>query len=688
MFKRSVSRLLVTLSLLAVSGLGLSISFVAVRALQEYASADMIRAGVKADRALFDALVKARSEIPIVQTALLAEDDPKVTIDQAERLATGQIEAALAESRPSLSKEMIERVRTGSAAVVAARSALETEMRRPRTNRDLNATKPWRDAVLALVSVLSEAYGAIDNAIRIADPLVGEMIEARQLAWQVRDHYGIQCSLLRPNIYENRVPSPEIVQRWNVGRGEYTSGLVLLGELASRAGFPDDLAQRVRQAQTATDLAQKRLDSLIAGLDGSGRPAMEASAFTSLCNGPFDSILAIAYGALDEAVKVGETRRSEALAALILSTAGLLVTIGLALATLLGIRYRLIKPLGNIMDVVKLLRSRDFKTELVLNYHPDEFGAMARALEELRISALEAERLEAEAAARRQEDSERARNLTTLCGGFDQTAQGALGQIRQATQGLNVIAGDMRRIAEDTNTRAAAVSAAAAETSQGVQTVAAATEQLSAAIAEVSRRVTMSADHAQDAATMAMETNATVEALDQAVAKIENVVGLISEIASQTNLLALNATIEAARAGDAGKGFSVVANEVKHLATLTAKSTEDIRVQVSTIQSTTQEAVGAIRTIVDVVNQISNDAVAIAASVEQQGVATREISSSVQQVSASTQEVTLTINELAASNRITLGSAGQVGIAVAKVVDEQLALDGAVRLFLDGVRRS
>jgi methyl-accepting chemotaxis protein len=348
----------------------------------------------------------------------------------------------------------------------------------------------------------------------------------------------------------------------------------------------------------------------------------------------------------------------------------------------------LIKPLGNIMDVVKLLRSRDFKTELVLNYHPDEFGAMARALEELRISALEAERLEAEAAARRQEDSERARNLTTLCGGFDQTAQGALGQIRQATQGLNVIAGDMRRIAEDTNTRAAAVSAAAAETSQGVQTVAAATEQLSAAIAEVSRRVTMSADHAQDAATMAMETNATVEALDQAVAKIENVVGLISEIASQTNLLALNATIEAARAGDAGKGFSVVANEVKHLATLTAKSTEDIRVQVSTIQSTTQEAVGAIRTIVDVVNQISNDAVAIAASVEQQGVATREISSSVQQVSASTQEVTLTINELAASNRITLGSAGQVGIAVAKVVDEQLALDGAVRLFLDGVRRS
>jgi methyl-accepting chemotaxis protein len=688
MFRKSVSRLLVTLSMVAIVGLVVSIGLVAGRAMREYASADTIRMGVKADRALFEAVVKVRSQIPIIQTALLSEDDPRATIEQAERMAAGQIEAALSESRSSISPQMAETIKTRLTAEVSARSSLNQEMNLARGNRDVNATKPWMETVHGLVNSLSDSYSAVDNTVRIADPQVGEMIQARQLAWLVRDHYGFQCSLLRPNIFENRVPSTEIVQRWNIGRGAYSNALLLLGQLTSRNGFPENLAQQVRKAQTATEQAQQRLDSLIGGLDGSGRPAMEASAFTNLCNGPFDAILAIAFGALDEAVHVGETRRAEALADLQASAAGLLVTIALTAATLLANRYRLVKPIHNLMDVVKRLRNRDFQTELVLNYYPDEFGEMAGALEELRLSALEAQRLEAAAEARRQQDSERANKLTNLCGDFDQTAKETLGNIRQTTEGLNVIADDMRKIADDTSTRAAAVSAAAEQTSQGVQTVAAATEELSAAIAEVSRRVTMSSDHAQDAANKAAETNGTVEALDQAVAKIENVVGLISEIASQTNLLALNATIEAARAGDAGKGFAVVANEVKHLATQTAKSTEEIRVQVSTIQSTTHEAVDAIRTIVSAINQISSDSVAIAASVEEQGAATREISCSVQQVSASTQEVTSTINDLAGANRITLGSASQVGLAVAKVADEQLALDGAVRLFLDGVRGS
>src|SRR3546814_19861251 len=88
-----------------------------------------------------------------------------------------------------------------------------------------------------------------------------------------------------------------------------------------------------------------------------------------------------------------------------------------------------------------------------------------------------------------------------------------------------------------------------------------------------------------------------IQALAATAQQIGDVITLIQDIAEQTNLLALNATIEAARAGEAGKGFAVVASEVKSLASQTARATEEIRSQIEEIQSASREAGETIKTI-------------------------------------------------------------------------------------------
>jgi len=110
---------------------------------------------------------------------------------------------------------------------------------------------------------------------------------------------------------------------------------------------------------------------------------------------------------------------------------------------------------------------------------------------------------------------------------------------------------------------------------------------------------------------------------------IESILGLISEIAGQTNLLALNATIEAARAGDAGRGFAIVAQEVKSLASQTARATDEIRVKITAIQSAARQTVDANGLIRDTVSEVQSSAQRIREVMESQAHTVTAITSSI-----------------------------------------------------------
>jgi methyl-accepting chemotaxis protein len=162
-----------------------------------------------------------------------------------------------------------------------------------------------------------------------------------------------------------------------------------------------------------------------------------------------------------------------------------------------------------------------------------------------------------------------------------------------------------------------------------VTSSASASEELSASLRNIRDQTTVSSEKARDAADRAVRSNASMRVLTDAVSKIGSATELIANIAKQTNLLALNATIEAARAGAAGRGFGVVANEVKALAHATSNATDQISALIHQVQGATEGVVKEITGTEAAALEIADVAQSIARSVNEQGDATALIAEAI-----------------------------------------------------------
>jgi len=209
---------------------------------------------------------------------------------------------------------------------------------------------------------------------------------------------------------------------------------------------------------------------------------------------------------------------------------------------------------------------------------------------------------------------------------------------------------------------------------------AAGSSQMLAAIQEISRSSSQSAAIVRDAVKAAQDTNDRVTRLGQSSRSIGSIVEMIQAIAQQTNLLALNATIEASRAGEAGRGSAVVADEVKQLARRPEEATRGISSQILSIQSETAAAVTGIAEISRVVSEIDSLSATIAAAVEEQTVTTNAITQNVQSPAHQAVEIAQGLSVVARAAQDTSGTAvetRQTAVSMAAVASDLETLVGA-----------
>src|SRR6266436_3154839 len=381
-----------------------------------------------------------------------------------------------------------------------------------------------------------------------------------------------------------------------------------------------------------------------------------------------------------------QARREISLATVVMLALGGLTFIGSVLFVWLYVGRNILRRIGNLQRSMQLLSSGDLESEIFRSNQRDEVAAMADSLEVFRESMIEARALSADQDKDRMAKAERATRMEARIVEFEATVRSALDGLQKSANSMQTTAQRMSATADQSSALVSAVASAAEETSVNVQTVSSGTEELSTSISEIGRQVVTSSEIARKAVNEAGQTDATMQGLAENASRISVVVDLIQVIASQTNLLALNATIEAARAGDAGRGFAVVASEVKSLASQTAKATDEIRGQIASMQDVTTSAVTAIRNIGQIIGEINDVTTAIAAAVEQQGAATREIAKNIQHAAGGTTEVSSNIVGVSSASAEAGATANEVLNASAALRREAEGLRSDIDAFLSNIR--
>lgn len=371
----------------------------------------------------------------------------------------------------------------------------------------------------------------------------------------------------------------------------------------------------------------------------------------------------------------------------LLAVAALLIAGIVSVIVVFGARI-LSRPLSLIADSILRIAhgDADAKLEIPTRFH--EIRLIASSLSTFRENALEKARLETAARQERLTELAKQQQLEGHICAFKDEISDVLHRIGRETEAMRSSASILSEAVQTASREGGVAHQSTEQASSNVQLVAKASQEMSASIQEIGSQSQKANNCVEDAVGLVEATSQGVEHLSQASGKIGAVVELIRTISEKTKMLALNARIEASRAGDAGKSFVIVANEVRTLSEQTARATDDIESQIKRVQSGTAETVKAIRTISDSMRDITGTTSTIAAAVEEQEISTQEISQSISRAADGSGQALQSVESVAEA----IGNTDHEANRVLGVSDElaavTLRLSESVEQFLVNVAGS
>ncbi|MER2030274.1 MAG: methyl-accepting chemotaxis protein [Solibacillus sp.] len=348
----------------------------------------------------------------------------------------------------------------------------------------------------------------------------------------------------------------------------------------------------------------------------------------------------------------------------------LVAGIALAISVLIGIlvmvyiRKTIISPLNGIVNEANIIAAGDLSQQDIVVKTKDEIGQLGNAFNSMK------------------------NNLSNLIKNIQVNSEqvnGAAQELSASTEEISATTEDVTVRVNDTAERAQ-ISAHASnesarameETASGVQRIAESTQKLLGNSVDATQTAKDGGQIIYDAqqqmsiiSSSTNSVNALVQKLAQQTEEINNISQLITSITDQTNLLALNAAIEAARAGEHGKGFAVVADEVRKLAEQSKSSansivnlTLEIKADTENVERAVTESLVSVEDGVKIISNAGESFTSIVNAVTQMSMQIQEISATSEELSASAEQVTASVNEIAQSSNESSSNLEMVAAAV------------------------